>query len=86
MWPSLNTTLILKYFPDLDKMQKGHMKGKWKGVRSTKVTVPVTIKCDPGTEDPPPPTIKKHYNIFIVVYELLAVHTDQTGAFPITSQ
>ncbi len=26
-WPGLMTTLILKHFPDLDKMQKGHMKG-----------------------------------------------------------
>ena len=34
-WPSLTTTLILKHFPNLDKLQKGHMKGQQKGVRST---------------------------------------------------
>ena len=52
-----------------------------------KVSVPVTIKVEPGTANPPPPIIKKHYNIFIVVYKLLdTVHTDQTGAFPIMSQ
>ncbi len=32
-WPSLTRTLILKLFPNLDKMQKGHMKGQQKGVR-----------------------------------------------------
>ncbi len=26
MWPGLTTTLIAKHFPDLDEMQKGHMK------------------------------------------------------------
>ncbi len=31
-WPSLTTTLILKHFPNLVKMQKGHMKGQRKGV------------------------------------------------------
>ncbi len=37
-WPSLTTTLILKHFPDSDKMQKGHMKWQRKGVWSTKVS------------------------------------------------
>jgi hypothetical protein len=86
-WPGLTMTLILKHFPDLVKMQKGHMKGQRKGVRSTKVSAPVTIKVEPGTANPPPLTIKKHYEIFVLVYKLLdTVHTDQTGQFPITSQ
>jgi hypothetical protein len=86
-WPGLTTTLILKHFPDSNKTQKGHMKGQQKGVRSTKVTAPVTIKLEPGTANSPLPTIKKHYNIFIVEYELLdTIHTDQIGAFPIMSQ
>ncbi len=86
-WPGLTTTLsILKHFPDLLKMQKGHMKGQRKGVQSTKVSAPVTIKVEPGTAIPPLPTIKKHYDIFVVVYELLdTIHTDQTGPFPKTS-
>jgi hypothetical protein len=71
----------------LDKMQKGHMKGQRKGVQSTKVLALVTIKVEPGTANPPPPTIKKHYDIFVVVHKLLdTVHTHQTGVFPITSQ
>jgi hypothetical protein len=68
-------------------MQKGHMKGQQKGVWLTKVSTPVTIKVEPGTANPPPPTIKKHYNIFVVVYVLFdTVHTNQTGPFPITSK
>ena len=43
-WPGLTTTLIAKHFPDLDKMQKGHMKRQRKGVQSTKVKPPVHIK------------------------------------------
>jgi hypothetical protein len=63
------------------------MKGQGKGVQLTKVTAPETNKVEPGTANPPPPTIKKHYNIFVVVYKLLdTVHTDQTSAFPITLQ
>jgi hypothetical protein len=86
-WPGLTTTLILKHFSDSDKTQKGHMKGQQKGFWSTKVQAPVMIKIEPCTEDPPPPTIKKHYNIFVIVYKLLdMVHTNQTGAFLITSQ
>jgi hypothetical protein len=53
------------------------MKGQQKGVRLTKVSAPVTIKLEPGTANPPPPTIKKHDNIFVMVYKLLdTVHTD----------
>jgi hypothetical protein len=70
-------------FPNSDKMQKGHMKGQQKGVWSTKVSAPVTIKVEPRTDNPPPPTIKKPYDIFVVVYELMdTVHTDQTSTFP----
>ncbi len=61
MWAALMTTLTLKHSPDPDEIQKGHMKGQWKGVPSTKVTAPVTIKVEPGTTNPPPPTIKNHY-------------------------
>jgi hypothetical protein len=93
------TTLILKLFPNSDKMQKGHMKGQHKRVWATKVRALVTIKVEPGTENSPLPTIKKHYNYFVVVYKLLdtvhtdqtsnklldTVHTDQTSTFPIIS-
>jgi hypothetical protein len=61
-WPGLTATLILKHFPDSDKTQKGHMKGQWKGVQSTKVSALVTIKVKPRTANSPPPTIKNHYD------------------------
>jgi hypothetical protein len=86
-WPGLTTYLISKHFPNLDNTQKGHMKGQQKGIRLTKVRAPVAIKIELGTENSPPPTIKRHYNIFAMVYELLdTVYTDQTSAFPITLQ
>ncbi len=54
---------------------------------STKVTAPVAIKVEPGTANPPPLTIKKHYDIFVVVYKLFdTIHMDQTSAFPIKLQ
>jgi hypothetical protein len=63
------------------------MKWQQKGVQLTKVLTPVTIKIEPGTANPPPPTITKHYDIFVTVYKLLdTAQTDQTGPFPITSQ
>ena len=87
MWPGLTTTLIHKHFPDSDKMQIGHMKGQRKGVWLSELSAPVMIKVEPGTANPPLLTITKHYDIFVMVYELLdTVHTDQTGPFPITSQ
>ena len=88
-WPGLTTTLISKHFPDSDKTQKGHMKGQRKGVRSTKVKPEIEIKIEPGTEDAPPKlvVIKKLNDIFIKIYELSEmIHTNQTGAFPVTSQ
>ncbi len=63
------------------------MKGQQNGVRLTKVRALVMIKIEPGTQDPPPHTIKKHYDIFVIVYKLLdMVHMDQTCAFSITLQ
>ncbi len=89
-WPGLTTTLIAKHFPDSDETQKGHMKGQRKGVRSTKDKQLVEIKIEPGTEQDSPhhaTPIKKMNDIFVKTYNLAdEIHTDQTGAFPITSQ
>jgi hypothetical protein len=75
------------HYPDLDKIQKGYMKGKQKGVWLTKVVAMVKIMVEPGTANPPLPTIKKHYDIFAMVYELLdTFHIDKTSAFPIMLQ
>ena len=89
-WPGLTTTLIAKHFPDSDETQKGHMKGQRKGIRSTKPKpTAVQIKIEPGTKHaphPPAPTTKLS-DIFTKTYKLTeTIHTDQTGAFPVTSQ
>ncbi len=86
-WPGLMTTLIAKHFLDSDKTQKGHMKGQRKGVGLTKVEPPVHIKIEPTTETAPNLTVTKENDIFVVIYKLSnTVHTDQTGAFPLTLQ
>ncbi len=88
-WPGLTTTLIAKHFPDSDETQKGHMKGQRNGVRSTRTKPEYKIKIKPGTENPPPKLvgIKKMDDIFVKIYKLAEeIHSDQTGAFPVTSQ
>jgi hypothetical protein len=88
-WPGLMTALIAKHFPDSEETQKGHMKGQRKGVRSTRVKPACEIKIKPGTKDPPPKPIrnKKMDDIFVKISKLAEeIHTDQTGAFPVTSQ
>jgi hypothetical protein len=63
------------------------MKGQRKGIRSTKIREQVEIKIEPGTEVLPQQPMKKQHDIFVVIYKLAKeVHTNQTGAFPITSQ
>jgi hypothetical protein len=88
MRPSLTTTLISKYFPNLEETQKGHMKDQQKGIRSTKVRATARIKIEPGTaEDSAPIIIKCHYGIFLTVMNLTdTIHTNQTGAFLLTLQ
>ena len=83
-----------KYFPNSDEMQKGHMKGQRQGIRSTKqkaldhLVEPksvVKIKVEPGTEAPLP--AKRFNDIFVRIKDLAkSIHSDQTGAFPYTSQ
>jgi hypothetical protein len=34
-WPKLTVALINRYYPDLDKTVKGHLKGQCQGIRST---------------------------------------------------
>ncbi len=88
-WPGLTTNLVSNYFPDSNKMQKGHMNGQRKGVKSTKVKAAVEIKIKPGTEDAPPKLvgIKEMNDIFVKIYKSAeTIHMDQTGAFPVTLQ
>jgi hypothetical protein len=86
-WPNLTTTLIAKHFPDLEETQKRHMKGQREGIRSTKVREQAEIKIEPGTEVLLQQPMKKQHDIFAVIYKLAKeVHTNETGAFPNTSQ
>jgi hypothetical protein len=92
-WPGLMTALTNKHFLNSDETQKGHMKGQRQGVRSTKqralkhiVAREQQIKIEPGTEELPT-DIKRHDDIFIQIEDLAnTIHSDQTGAFPFTSQ
>ncbi len=80
---------MAKHFPGLDETQKGHMKGQRKGVRSKKDKPMFKIKIEPETDNSPPTPIgtKKMNDIFVKTYKLVEeIHTDQTGAFPVTLQ
>jgi hypothetical protein len=63
------------------------MKDQQKGIRSTKVRKPVEIKIEPGNEHIPSVPITRQDDIFVRVTDLAeTIPTDQTGAFPMTSQ
>jgi hypothetical protein len=94
-WPNLTVNLIHKYMSDSDKTTKGHLKGLRQGIRSTRQRVferlierEVTRTKPDGENSPPhlpPPT--KLDDMFVQVTDLTEeLHTDQTGAFPHTSQ
>jgi hypothetical protein len=94
-WPKLTVMLINKYMPDSDETAKGHLKGQRQGIRSTKHNAftalveqeetRTKIEGESSPHKPLPPT--KLDDIFIHVVNLTKeIHTDQTGAFPHTSQ
>ena len=95
-WPKLTVTLINRYFPDSDETIKGHLKGQRQGIRSTKQVAlekiieneEVRIKIEgEGSPFHQVPTISKTHEAFFRVDDLTdSIHTDQTGAFPFTSQ
>jgi hypothetical protein len=87
--------LINRYYPDLDKTVKGHLKGKRQGIRSTKQKVlekiienkMVRIKIK-GKKSPLHhiPLTKTHKAFFHIEDLSDLILTDQMGAFPFTSQ
>jgi hypothetical protein len=94
-WPKLAVTLINRYFPDSDETIKGHLKGQRQGIRSTKqvaldkiienkeVRIKIEGKGSPFHQIP----ITKTHEAFFCINDLTdSIHTDQTGAFPFTSQ
>jgi len=81
--------------PDSDESLKGHLKGQRQGIRLTKHNAftalveteetKIKIERENSPFKPLPPT--KLDDIFIHVGDLTEeIHTDQTGAFPHTSQ
>jgi hypothetical protein len=94
-WPKLTVNLIHKYMPDSDEAAKGHLKGQRQGIRSTKQRAfktllegeetRIKIEGESSHFQPLPPT--KLNDMFAQVVDLTEeIHTDQTGAFPHTSQ
>jgi hypothetical protein len=94
-WPKLTKTLINRYFPDSDETIKGHLKGQRQGICSTKqialekiienkqVRIKIEGKNSPVHHIP----ITKIHEAFFRIEDLTnSIHTDQTGAFPFTSQ
>jgi hypothetical protein len=87
--PSLTTSAVQKHFPDSNETQKGHMKNQRQGVRSTKLKENTRLEDEniPGNVDAEvdssPP--KKMRDIFIKIYYVGKMHSNQTGHFPATS-
>jgi hypothetical protein len=94
-WPKLTVTLINRYFPDSDKLIKGHLKDQHQGIRLTKqislekiienkeVRIKIEVESSPSHQIP----ITKTHKAFFRIDDLTdSIHTDRTGAFPFTSQ
>jgi hypothetical protein len=94
-WPKLTVTLFNRYFPDSDETIKGHLKGQRQGIRSTKhvsleriienkeVRIKIEGEGSPFHQIP----ITKTHDAFFRIDDLTdSIHTNQTGAFPFTSQ
>jgi hypothetical protein len=94
-WPKLMVMLINRHYPNSDKTVKRHLKGQRQGIRSTKQKTlekiieneTVRIKIE-GKKSPfhHIPLTKTHEAFFCIEDLSVSIHTDQTGAFPFTSQ
>jgi hypothetical protein len=74
---------VARYCPDADKTILGHLTQQRQNVRSTKPKAP---KALPPPELPPPPpgtTEETSNQVFIRVYPLSKLYTDDTGHFPV---
>jgi hypothetical protein len=94
-WPKLTVNLIEKYFPDSTETIKGHLKGQRQGIRSTKqraldkiiANEATRIKIEAENSPPTQQPIAKTHEVYFRVEDLSeSIYTDQTGAFPFTSQ
>jgi hypothetical protein len=94
-WPKLTITLINRYFPDSGETIKRHLKGQRQGIHSTKQIAlekiienkQVRIKIEgENSHFHHIPITKTHEAFFCIKHVSDSIHTDQTGAFPFTSQ
>ncbi len=94
-WPKQTVTLINRYFSDSDKTIKEHLKGQHQGICSTKQIAlekiikneQVRIKIEEeNSHFHHIPITKTHEALFHIKDLSDSIHTDQTGAFPFTSQ
>ena len=60
MWPMLTATVIIKYYPESDETQKGHMHQNKEGLQSTKTN-------EMGHPQPPMPIQTNNLSIFGIV-------------------
>jgi hypothetical protein len=94
-WSKLAMPFINQYYPNSDETMKRHLKGQRQGIRSTKqkalekiienetVRIKIEGKKSPLHHIP----ITKTHKIFFCIEDLSnSIHTNQTGAFPFTSQ
>jgi hypothetical protein len=92
-WPKLTVTLINCYYLDSDKTVKGHLKGQSQGIQSTKqkaLKKSIENKMVKIEDEKSPfhhiPLTKTHKAFFCIEDLSDSIHSDQTGAFPFTSQ
>ncbi len=94
-WPKLTVNLIKKDFPDSTETIKGHLKGQRQGIRLTKqraldkiiTNKENRIKIEGKNSPFYQKKITKTHEVYFRVDDLTkSIHTDQTGAFPFTSQ
>jgi hypothetical protein len=76
-WPTINSSIVRRHFPESDETAKRHMKKQRQDVRSTRLLKDPEISL---------PIIPKANDIYIKVHNATEmIHTDQTGRFPAIS-
>jgi hypothetical protein len=70
------------YCPNSDEMILEHLAQTWQNVQSTK---PQSTPCPslPHTDESPTPMAKAMHKVFLCVYSISKLYTDDTGRFPI---
>jgi hypothetical protein len=84
-FPGMTSDNVVKFFPESNETEKGHMKQTRQGVRSTKV-IDEDAMLEAETLPKPTPGVKlKDVYLWLFDTTKKAMYSDQTGRFPITS-